>query len=209
MRLDRRGRRREFGIEQDVDAGQLAHGFEQNLGRLIVHLQTDGRGVQRLQLRQRLHGRKLFFLSLPFHLRRGEAPIFRFLFGGGFVLLTLDHALGALDLFFRHGQSRIDAVSLLEFRQSFVQFALVAQPPALIHVILPVVIAQPGGGELVGDIGRILAQRLLGKGQCSVPILADFGGAALRQQLVAFAGARLDRSYPTQGHQHREGRYFP
>ena len=68
----------------------------------------------------------------------------------------------------------------LEFGQRLIQFPVVAQLLPLIDVILGCVEPQACRGELIGDIGGVLAQRLFGQGQCFIPLFAEFGRAALQ-----------------------------
>ena len=49
-----------FGVEQQVDAGQLAHGFEEHARRLVVHLEVDGLWVEGLELGHWQYGGDLF-----------------------------------------------------------------------------------------------------------------------------------------------------
>jgi hypothetical protein len=79
----------------------------------------------------------------------------------------------------------------LEFHQRLIQLTLGAKSPALIYVVLSCVKTQTSSGKLAGDIGWVLAKCFFGKGQGLVPILVQFGGPALGEQLVAFAGFGL------------------
>ena len=195
-------------IEQDIHSGQLTYGLEQDPGGLIVHLEIDRFGVEWLQIRQRPHGSESLLILLPGQLHRSHPALLRFLFGGGLVFLTLDHPLGARDLFFSQLRSGIDAISLLEFGQRLFELALFADLFSHIEVILRNVVAHPRGVQLVRNIGRIVAKRFLGQGKRLIPLLANLGRAALREQLVAFPCACLYRRGDPCDHQHRDACCF-
>ena len=180
--------RLDLRIEEHIDSRQLAHGFIEHLGRLIVHLEQADLVSYRLQLGhglQRSDHLQTVFLRLLSRCQR--------LFTGrdqSFFLL-FHQLLGPLHVLQRDHRSRIHGERLLKLSLGLLNLARFFELVPSLHVRRSRFETRPASGQLVSSLLGIFLQGLLKVFQGLVELLMSFGVGTQFQKLVAFAGARF------------------
>ena len=157
-------RRIVFGIEQDVNSGDLRDGLEQNPRRVFHRQLGDRRRVQGTQLGNRKKCVGPVLCLFPRQLGGCQVLVLGLCRRAGVSRggVSLDHRLRALDLLHRDIGGGIDLVSLLEFGERFGEFARVPELLALLHVHRTRFESDAAHLELITDVGRIGLQSLFG-----------------------------------------------
>ena len=124
-----------FGIEEDIDAGDFADGFEEDAGA-IGHFQVNRVGIEGTQFGDGQKGIGAVLRVTAGEFGRGHCFTFRSEGDGRFasILVALNHVAGTPDLLDGDGGGGIDAVGLFKFRERFFELAFRAQLLADFHM---------------------------------------------------------------------------